>query len=656
MPCTRELNPSSTGRCPQIALAFVLAIVFMGVPRLGSAATYYVDPTAGANSNNGTSPSTAWLNPPGTRTANSSGFWSTTWGAISTSNTIKCGDVILLKGGSTQTSTKGGAWWITPTYYTSTCTTGSRIAIRIATASEWSGSTGHFTINGSGVTASCDPNYLPTDRARALIAVGGVNFVELRGVSATQRMTFINSNSFAVSAGCSGTNCSGSSAGLRGDWWDMHDSDAGVSLGRLNNWQVSNAIAYMNRSMCYYTGWNNDHIVDQGGFVNVVAHDSGCGSAAAPSCTSGGGTADQYFFVGGRNLWCVNCMSYNAGERGVNTGVIQDANMGGDFVYRFRNLISYNNGDSCEGSGPHFCASAGIDTSGNDWKSNDTARNYIVGGIFWHNKTLAASTYGGGYQEVWNTTNYYNGFGGGHTFPLRSEARNTLIFNSIVPDGNPFEAGTADGNQPQKQYTPTMLNNCFRPNSSNSEAIGWSFGGWPGSGTYASPPAWIPAAQNQVGLTNCDPKLTALSTSSFASNNFNLQAGSTAIDAGRFLMLANGAGSNSTSIVVKSNGGSGDPRNYFISPASYLDATPDTVQIQNAACATGAPSLQPGQARIVGMTATTISLDRACTWASNAGVHLPWAGSAPDIGAMESGLSGPGGPPAPTLLSVEPLP
>src|SRR5262249_10497989 len=71
---------------------------------------YYVDPVTGTNTNNGTSPRTPWQNPPGTRTANNSGFISSAWGAITTSAKVRCGDVILLKGGATQTSQKGGAW------------------------------------------------------------------------------------------------------------------------------------------------------------------------------------------------------------------------------------------------------------------------------------------------------------------------------------------------------------------------------------------------------------------------------------------------------------------------------------------------------------------------------------------------------------------
>ena len=63
----------------------------------------------------------------------------------------------------------------------------------------------------------------------------------------------------------------------------MSNAGGGVSVGRLNNWQVSNVMASTLDGIGYYTGWNNDHIVDQGAFVNVTVHDSGCGSAGSAS-------------------------------------------------------------------------------------------------------------------------------------------------------------------------------------------------------------------------------------------------------------------------------------------------------------------------------------------------------------------------------------
>jgi len=35
-----------------------------------------------------------------------------------------------------------------------------------------------------------------------------------------------------------------------------------------------------------------------------------------------------------------------------------------------------------------------------------------------------------------------------------------------------------------------------------------------------------------------------------------------------------------------------------------------------------------------------MTLDRPCTWPDGAGIHLPWNGNAPDLGAFEFGASG----------------
>ena len=51
---------------------------------------------------------------------------------------------------------------------------------------------------------------------------------------------------------------------------------------------------------------------------------------------------------------------------------------------------------------------------------------------------------------------------------------------------------------------------------------------------------------------------------------------------------------------------------------------------------------------------STITVDDTCTWADGAGVHWPYNGNAPDLGAYEFGLSNTGLA-APTLLSVDPV-
>lgn len=632
-----------TRSCAGLALIVAAALAAAAAPRATLAATYYVDPATGSNDNAGTAPAQAWRNPPGTRTANNGGFISSNWGGITSSNKIACGDVILLKGGATQTSAQGGAWRIDPTYYAS-CTASQRIALRVATASEWPGSAGPFTLDGTGVTPTSDPSYGFSDKT-ALISVSNRNFIELRGAGATQRLIVRRSPSWSIVVTCNGA-CGAPGQGFRGDYWELADGVDGFNIGAWNQWQVSNSIGHHIQHGPWQTGLNNDWKVDQGGFVNVEAYDSGCGSAVAQSCTNGNGREDLFFFVGGRGLWCVDCKAYRGGERGVNTGVIQDGNMGGDFIYRFRNLRAWDNGSSCVGSGPHYCAAAGIYISGNDFADANTSRNYVMGAVLFRNGDMGAGAYGGGAIEVWNAltlnTNWKRNDTGSYMFDRT--ARDVRVFNSIdVRDGSTnaktFGWGNANGALPQKQYTPTSLGNCFRPASGDGEPIGVNDGtGWPGSGTYAAPPSWLPAASNTVGMA-CDPRYGTLNLTTYGANSYTLGAGSSAIDAGRFVLRAQGAGNNATTVTVKANGGSGDPRNYFIAPNSYLDATADLIQIQGC-----------GALRVTGLTATSISFTPACSWADNAGIHLPWSGSGPDAGPIER--AGTVLPP-PTLVSVE---
>jgi len=131
----------------------------------------------------------------------------------------------------------------------------------------------------------------------------------------------------------------------------------------VNNVQISNSFAHEITHAGWQTGGSNDLFVDGIGFVNVSVTNVGCKSTYAPNCTSTG-SDDGFFFVGGRNVWCVNCTAYSVGQRGVNTGVIHDNTMGGDFVYHFRNLISYDNGYNASPQAGAY----GIGTSGNDWK------------------------------------------------------------------------------------------------------------------------------------------------------------------------------------------------------------------------------------------------------------------------------------------------
>lgn len=94
--------------------------------------------------------------------------------------------------------------------------------------------------------------------------------------------------------------------------------------------------------------------------------------------------------------------------------------------------------------------------------------------------------------------------------------------------------------------------------------------------------------------------------------------GSPLIDAGQFLTTTDGADTNSTSLVVADS-------LWFIDGFGLIDG--DTIQIHGV-----------GTAKITAIDygTHTLTLDTPLTWAGGVGVSLPYNGSAPDIGAVQT--------------------
>jgi hypothetical protein len=636
---------------------------------------------------------------------------------VSTTSKIKCGDTILLKPSATQTSTQGGAWLIDPNYYATTCTPTNPITIQVALPSEWSGSTaGPFTLHLGGVTGTSTTAWNSQCGGLWTVPTGlfvAVNGVVLGGRDATNQLVIQNTSPLA-NEGLYGfvfakPNCSQHLNGLFASWMTIHDIGIGVDAGEADNWQVSHLTVYNTAHQGVGTGVSVDHHVDQAAFVDLVVHDGGCGSTANPNCSSSGASNDLFRPVGAYSLWCVRCTVYNGGERGVNTGVILDASMGGDYNFKFRDLVSYNNGNGpinpCNANG-HWCVGAGFDVSGNDWiaqtgvsgactaagvpnaccrgaysstcgggiagaqygtcpdsPTQTYAHNYIMGARTWGNRGEGFSVYGGGTLEVWNATTFdawASGLYALGSYNFDTTAAGMLIANAldVKAPGNAAFSGTpqnSNGCEPQRTYTPGVYYSCFRSASSDTEALG-SGSTWPGTGTYAAPPSWI-GPTNRTTRSTCVPNLIATSTTSWSANDWRLCTGvnapvsgcpgaSSAIDAGTTPLLANGAGSGNTITVRANLGDSGDPRNYLIAQTgSYLNPLPADTEVQ-----IQGPC---GVRHVVRMTATTITFDGSpCSWNDGAMVGRPWNGNAPDQGAIESGGAGLA---PPVLISVQPL-
>ncbi len=614
-------------RFPRRTLGTFCLIAAMSWLTPAFAATYYVDPTTGVNTNNGTSASTPWKNPPGTRTANDSGFSSTAWGAVTTSAKVQCGDVILLKGGSTQASAQGGAWRIDANYYTNNCTTGSRLTLRIATSAEWSGSAGNFIIDGTGMTPTC-VNACGSGGYVALVDVEGVNYVVLQGQGATQRIEIKNGASGPhgeMGFGLLVTNAFGAQGdGFKGQWLAVHhNTGAGIEVSTWKNWLVANTISYSNGGPGYGAGSQSDLKVTNGGFVDAEAY--GNGTAAY------GGFADAYFFVGGNTLWCVRCAAHDNVQRGFNTGSILNNNAA---TYLFRDMRAYNNGTS---SDPNVSKNA-FGFSGPDLLDQFPQQNFIVGAILYRNTQLGAwMGYGDGWVELWHGVFFGNGYGTNPDGDAKYDRSSDYagVYNSIFQRRSYTQAPWTYGNANQaRDRAPRSDYNLYHPASADSEWF--SYFNFQGGSFNSTGRTFAQAAAGQAGFTGAheligatyNPLFVKTDDTTYANNDFHLQSGSAAIDKGQFLMRANGAGANASTINVLGNGNSNDPRNYFIAPNSYLDATPDTIQIQGC-----------GQVTITALTATSISFTPSCaSWANGAGVHLPWNGNSPDIGAFESGV------------------
>jgi PKD repeat protein len=608
-----------------------MLFLFLSVP-FAHAATYYVDPATGNNANAGAATGTAWKNPPGTRTTTNSGFISSTWGSISTSAKVQCGDTILLKGGSTQTSTQGGAWRIDNNYYTATCTTGSRITIRIATVGEWAGSTSNFIIDGTGVTPTC-VNNCGSGGYDALVDVEKVNYIQLLGQSASQRIEIKNTPAGPAGASEYGMGllldnfALAQGDGFKAQWLSIHDNNgAGVEVVNWKNWNIGQVISFNNGLPGFGAGGQSDSPMTNGAFVDTEAYNNG--TRAQP------GFADAYFFLGGNPLWCVRCTAHDNIQRGFNTGTVSDAIVS---TFLFRDMRAYGNGTSAD---PNI-AKAGFGFSGPDQLDQFTQYNFIVGAVLYRNVQLGAwMGYGDGWVEMWHATMFGNGYGTNPDGDVKYDRSSDLaaVYNSIFQHRSYNPAPWTYGNANfARDRAPKSDYNVYHPASADTENFSY-FNFQAGFSTTAR--TFAQAAAGQAGFTGAhdligltyNPLFVATDDTTYASNDFHLQNGSPAIDHGQFLMRANGAGTSATTVTVLGNGNSNDPRNYFIGPLSYLDAVPDLIQIQGC-----------GQVTITAITATTISFTPACSWVTGAGVHLAYNGAAPDSGAFEATVA----PPAP---------
>jgi len=705
------------------------------------AATYYVDPQSGSDTKAGTSPDTAWQTIPGTRTTDNTAFLRTQWGNIAQSNKVACGDTILLKGGSTYSTTtvsNGGAVRIDPSYYTNTCTASTPVSIKVATSAQWPGSSGPYTVNGAGIvntssyygiTGPCEGMGLC-----GLIVVERLDGIILSGASSTQRIVI--PNVLKDPGATAGVLVIGKGAGVGRDvqvgWLDVagktaFDSGGAVSISDLGfSWVHDVSIHGWYGSGVNTSFQTSSHRVQSLVIENVTVTNSGNTS------TNSWGGGDDFAFEGefsdaraGGGVWCINCVGQNGYGDGTNSGGCNSVNADG--LVRYRDSVFSGNGrntqvsvgNGIEGSGDSATTCAG--GSGNALPEHTIV---LIRDVIYNNRLIGLfMPHNAGSLYAWHTTVFRGGEQANVT--MDECASSVGIFNSIVDPGSSSAIALGINNcgtVEQNKSTPVVMDTLLRGSSTSTKlsqfkslctpdnGVSWTTpcvnGGCPQGQTcrtnfpssincdppctgqsYGSPPGFAIGNGNIVGTqaTNfvstggrCDTGFSD-GAPGYADCNFHLQSSSPAVDPSKpvYVLLASGSGSNQSTINVRPGAPEpeqmqpignyatlklawgarphvGDPRTYFVGPQSHPWATGDIVQIVGT-CTNGAARRgAAGRAQIVSMTSHSITVDDTCTWADGAGVHWPWSGGSPDMGAYEIGVDR-GGVSAPILLSVDPV-
>ena len=476
----------------------------------GSSRTFYVDPQTGNDANAGTSPATAWKNPPGTRTVTNSGFIATTWGAVSATNRINCGDTILLKGGSTQTQAQGGYWRLDPTYYVDTCTAAKPISVLVATTGQWAGSNGSFTFDATGVYPG-SVQYGPTGLCGTggvcgVVGIERINGVKFGGIGNTARFRVINVD--AGSAGADGgiivfgMGRTGGISQIEGQWlYVSHktnttghfDRGAGIELGELSESVIHDSIVEKWAGMGIDSGQcaGPVHFAKSVGFVNITIREAGPEEGANPTpsneCNDDFMTTSVQFddtMGGGGGSWCLHCGLYDGWAPATNVGGNNSCTGSGvnkgceDLVSRFRDADIVGNGRH---SSPNFAIpQIGFDSSG---PSNYIGWNLPMSSIWvtysrvYGNRAFGwDAPHGSGEAVVWNTDFYRAGQTG-----TRSDAAQITMgycaafqsmFNSIVKAPTaPWGAAPCGDPAVTRDYKPQEDFNIYDYNNSDSEGF-----------------------------------------------------------------------------------------------------------------------------------------------------------------------------------------
>ncbi|HVK56082.1 MAG TPA: right-handed parallel beta-helix repeat-containing protein [Burkholderiales bacterium] len=482
---------------PIAKTAFVITALAIWSSHASSAfaATYYVDPASGNDSNAGTSQSSPWKTIPGTRNTGNSGWLRSAWGSISSSSKLQPGDVIQLKAGGAMGSSVGGRLLIDGTYYNN----GSANApIIIQVSPSWG--SGNFTYDMSGVSP---------EQWSGLIHIQDRSHIQIKGAGAGKRFVVKNANGLGVNSyGSSGNR----QQGIVFDYLEIAGSkDTGLNMSYSDNWRVSNTISHDNGTLGFGVGGLADQATNNGQFIDSEAYGNG-------KTDDGSGIRHGFGLYGGTNISYIRCKARNNGRDGFDFGTTSNNSNTSATVI---DSSAYDNGE--DGFGSNGGGSSNVYT--------------YINSVAFNNAQAGWNIYGGADSSLYNCISHHNGsqngYGGNfmiyaHNHDGKAAYTKAKLRNCIGYKPKAYAnvySYNSDG-------LPTSIDsdyNIFVPRSSDSETFAETpFGS---TFSYANKPNWV-GSHDKVGIAH-DPKFAGVSTSSFAGNDYHLASGSgPAINAG----------------------------------------------------------------------------------------------------------------------------
>ncbi len=404
-----------------LCLGFALAVV----PAWLSAATYYVDPGSGSDSNTGTDRSTAWRMIP-TATGSGSGW-----------KKLNAGDTVLVKSGGTIRGrlTVDGTWYNDGT---------SSSPIRIVRDISWG--TGPVTFEGSGQSVG---GY------EGLVTVSRRNYIEIDGSGANG---IIVQNSPGRGIHLMGTSESSKMIGLKLRNIRLYNNSGfGMVIQRQDSFLIENVEIDGNRRAGTGGMYIGDHTYgcSNGRIVNCRSYNNG----ANPGAQDGGTDARIGF-------WCTNstnitydgCIAHDNEGDGFDVGVVSLPPSVVTDNIKYINCLSYNNAD---GFG---CNLDDVPGTARFWYLNCISRNNNNGWCI----------YSGPTAYVYNCLAANNGRSGFFldTYDGQFRNRDTVVtVKNTILYGN--AKGMTSGNT--QDLKVTFDNNLYEQDGGGNTMVSWDY-------------------------------------------------------------------------------------------------------------------------------------------------------------------------------------